>query len=42
MLQLRKDLRKDEGDDQLVKCKDTGQYILLYIFIDYKGSIQCL
>ena len=39
---LGKDLRKDEGDDQLVKCKDTSQYILLYILIDYERSVQCL
>ena len=28
---LGKDLRKNEGDDQLVKDKDTGLYLLLYI-----------
>ena len=39
---LGKDLRKDERDNKLVKCKDTDQYILLCILIDYKGSVQCL
>ena len=39
---LEKDLRKDEGDDKLVKYKDTGQYILPCILIDYERSVQCL
>jgi len=33
---LGKDLRKNEDDDQLVKCKNTGLYLLLYIPIDHK------
>jgi len=33
---LDKDLKKNEGDDQLVKYKDTGLYLLLYIPIDHK------
>jgi len=33
---LGKVLRKDEGDDQLVKHKDTGLYLLLYIPIDHE------
>ena len=33
---LGKDLRKNEGDDQLIKDKDTGLYLLLYIPIDHE------
>jgi len=33
---LGKDLSKNEGDDQLIKYKDTGMYLLLYISIDYE------
>jgi len=33
---LNKGLSKDEEDDQLVKCKDTGLYLQLYISSDYK------
>jgi len=28
---LDKDLKKDKKNDQLVKCKDTRLYLLLYI-----------
>ena len=31
-----KDLNKSREDDQLVKYKDTGLYLLLYISSDYK------
>jgi len=33
---LGKDLRKNEGDNQLVKYKDTELYLLLYILSDYE------
>ena len=33
---LSKNLRKNERDDQLVKHKDIGLYLLLYISIDYE------
>ena len=34
---LDKDLSKSKKDDQLVKHKDTGLHLLLYIPTDYKG-----
>ena len=33
---LDKDLRKNKRNDQLVKCKNTRLYLLLYILIDYE------
>ena len=33
---LGKDLKKDEGDNQLVKHRDIGLYLLLYIPSDHK------
>jgi len=33
---LGKDLRKDKGDNQLVKHKDIELYLLLYIPNDYE------
>jgi len=33
---LGKDLSKSRRDDQLVKCKDTGLYLLLYIPNNYE------
>jgi len=33
---LSKDLRKDEGDDQLVKHKNIVLYLQLYISKDHK------
>jgi len=35
---LGKDLSKGIGMSQLVKCKDTGQYLLLYIPIDNENN----
>ena len=34
-------MRKNKINDQLVKYKDIGQYLLLYISIDHEKSIQC-
>ena len=33
---LDKELSKKGENNQLVKCKDTGLYLLLYIHINYK------
>ena len=38
---LDKDLSKSKKDDQLVKHKDTGLYLLLYISTDHKGRKRC-
>jgi len=35
-------LCKSENDDQLVKCKDTGLYLQLYIPIDHEKIGICL
>ena len=37
-----KDLSKSEDDDQLVKYKDTGLHLQLYIFIDHKKIGRCI
>ena len=33
---LDKNLKKDKRDNQLVKCKNIGLYLLLHISIDYE------
>ena len=37
---LDKDLSWEVGKNQLVKCKDTGLYLQLYISINLKVNIQ--
>jgi len=37
---LDKDLSWEVGKNQLVKCKDIGLYLQLYISIDLKINIQ--
>ena len=38
---LGKDLSKEQRNDQLVKYKDTEQYLQLYIPSDYEEYVQC-
>ena len=37
---MGKDLSKSRKDDQLVKHKDIGLYLLLYISIDYEKYVK--
>jgi len=39
---LGKDLSKKVGMSQLVKHKDTGLYLQLYILIDHKVNVWCI
>jgi len=38
---LGKDLSKNGRNNQLVKYKDTGLYLQLYIYIDHEEYIRC-
>ena len=38
---LDKDLSKDEGDNQLIKCKNTGLCLQLYIPSNYEKRKRC-
>ena len=38
---LGKDLKKNEGDDQLVKCNNTELYLQLYISNDHEKWVIC-